>query len=88
KNHKRLNKLNDKKNSNQINKKVNNNNKISEGSKGDVYEFDEEDSATNPKPLISKRNKISEYELKSLDSKVNYDKKSDANNKRSLRSSL
>ncbi|KAL0268839.1 UNVERIFIED_CONTAM: hypothetical protein PYX00_010648 [Menopon gallinae] len=41
-----------------------------------------------PQPLIPKRNKISDYELKSLDSKVNYDKRSDQSVKRNLRSSM
>lgn len=60
--------------------------------KGDVYEF-EEDDQTVPQPLGTKRNKISEYEIKSLDSKVNYGKKAEgngsscSNSRRSARSS-
>ncbi|EEB18153.1 conserved hypothetical protein [Pediculus humanus corporis] len=52
----------------------------------DIYEFEEDDAAV-PQPLVSKRNKISEYELKSLDSKVNYERKSETNgsSKRSAR---
>lgn len=63
--------------------------KASEGAaaaKGDIYEFEEDEPA--PQPLIPKRNKISDYELKSLDSKVNYDKRSDQSSKRNLRSSM
>ncbi|KAK6619465.1 hypothetical protein RUM43_012222 [Polyplax serrata] len=51
--------------------------------KGDVYEFDD-DEATMPQPLVSKRYKISDYELKSLDSKVNYERRHEVNNSTGL----